>query len=85
MAPATQAFQISHDVQVEPDSDRWGRVDEHLYCGERLRAVVVARDDFGLSLPEAIEAIGARWETLKSAFPERFRVPLDGYWDGFYS
>ena len=57
----------------------WVRVDGHLYCGERLKAILAAREDLQLPLRDGIYAVQDRWVTLTSASPDRLHAPLDGY------
>jgi hypothetical protein len=77
--------QMRHYGRVSAGDGQWERVDEHLYRGERIQAIKATGEDLGLSLRESLEAVHARWTTLKTTAPGRFQVSLDGYWDGVYS
>ena len=43
------------------------------------------REDFGYSIPEAIDAFGARYEQLRETRPSEFTVTREDYGKGFYS
>jgi hypothetical protein len=60
-------------------------MDDHLYRGERIQAIAATQDEFGLALQESLAAVHGRWAGLKSEFPGRFLVTVDGYWNGVYT
>jgi hypothetical protein len=70
---------------VEHSGRQWRRVDDHLCRGQRIQAIAAAREEFGFTLRESIEAVHDRWTALKSTVPDRFLVPLDGYCDAVYT
>jgi hypothetical protein len=69
-----------------PDSDpRWEHTDSLLFKGSRIKALQAARDDFDLSVREAIENVGQRFSYLADHDPASFQVPLAGYWEGLHT
>lgn len=72
---------------TEPgDADpRWATVDELLFSGARLPALVAAREAFDWSLEQAIDRVPVRWQRLVETAPQSFTVPIEGYWDRVYT
>src|SRR5262249_243276 len=70
---------------VAPDDPHWVEVDPLLFSGQRIQTTAALRQTFGIALREAIVAAGERFELLSQTRRADFTVPLDGYWDGFYS
>lgn len=64
---------------------RAGSVPIPSFQGARIQAFQAFREDFGLSLREAIEHVGERFSYLADYQQDHRQVPLAGYWDGFYS
>jgi hypothetical protein len=60
-------------------------IDPLLFAGLRIRALAALQEVASLPLSEAIDLLGDRQRHLAESAPQRFTVPLDGYWDGFYT
>jgi hypothetical protein len=69
---------------VTDAEEQWREVDELLFTGRPILAIKTARKFCG-SLGAATDEVQERWKHLRATTPERFLVPLDGYWSGFYS
>ena len=70
---------------IAEDDERWAKVDDLLFQGARLPALVAAREAFGWSLQQAIVRVLERWQRLVDTSPQAFTVPIDGYWNGVYT
>lgn len=64
---------------------RWEAVDELLFAGSRLQALAQLQGSFDLDLHAAIESLGERFDHLREHREAEFRVPVSGFWDGFYT
>ena len=71
-------------VTSRPDVD-WSNVDALLFDGRRIEALAATRELLDAGLADAIPALGSRWESLLAEQGGRFTVPVEGYWDGFYT
>ncbi len=50
-----------------------------------FRLFVALREEFGYSIPEAIDAFSERYERLRETRPEEFAVSREDYGRNFYS
>lgn len=66
-------------------TDRQAVIDEHILHRRILPALTVLREEFGYSIPEAIDAFSARYEQLREARPHEFTVSREDYGKNFYS
>ena len=60
-------------------------LDALIFAGHKLLAVRLVREQRGCSLPEALDALVARYRELRASQPERFSRDDAAYWEGFYS
>ena len=56
-----------------------------ILAGHKLPAVRLVRQQRGCSLPEALDALVARYRELRASLPERFSHDDAAYWESFYS
>jgi hypothetical protein len=66
-------------------ADRLAVIDEHIVHHRILPALVALREEFGYSIPEAIDAFNERYEQLREARPQEFTVSREDYGKNFYS
>jgi hypothetical protein len=66
-------------------SDRSAEIDEHILHGRIFPALKAMREDFGYSIPEAIDAFSARYEQLRETRPSEFTVTRENYGKNFHS
>jgi hypothetical protein len=66
-------------------TDRSAAIDEHIFHNRILPAMVILREEFGYSIPEAIDAFYARYEHLRETRPQDFAVSRGEYGKNFYS
>ena len=66
-------------------TDRSAEIDEHILHGRMLPALKALREDFGYSIPEAIDAFSKRYEHLRERRPSEFTVSREDYGKNFYS
>jgi hypothetical protein len=60
-------------------------IDEHILHGRMFPALKAMREDFGYSIPEAIDAFSVRYEQLRETRPHEFTVSREDYGKNFYS
>ena len=60
-------------------------VDQLLFAGRIIEAMMTFRAHTGLGLGMTIERLGERIEHLKGTSPDRFTVPLEGYGRDVYT
>ncbi len=65
--------------------DNIADLDGLLFKGDKMRWLLKYRQTNKTDLREAQGALKDRFEYLKSNHSEKFEVPLESYWDGFYS
>jgi hypothetical protein len=66
-------------------TDRLAAIDEHILHHRMLPALVALREEFGYSIPEAIDAFSKRYEQLRETRPQEFTVSREDYGRNFYS
>jgi len=69
---------VAHSIDWEP-------IDELLFDRRVLDAIAHYREAVGCGLQQATTDVPQRIGWLMEHESERFRVPLEGYGDGFYS
>ena len=65
--------------------EQWKVVDEDLFAGVKLQALVKIRQFSGSGLSEASETMYARYNKLRAEQPEQFKQSDEEYWQGWYS
>ena len=66
-------------------TDRVAAIDEHILYNRIFPALVALREEFGYSIPEAIDAFSERYERLRETRSEEFTVSRKDYGQNFYS
>ena len=66
-------------------AERLAAIDEHILHNRIFPALVALREEFGYSIPEAIDAFNERYEQLRETRPEEFTVSREDYGQNFYS
>lgn len=66
-------------------TDRQAAIDEHILRHRILPALAALREDFGYSIPEAIDAFSKRYEQLRETRSQEFTVSREDYGNNFYS
>jgi hypothetical protein len=62
------------------------RLDAHIVAQEIVQGIVLLRSTTAaVSLPEALELFGVRYEELRAARDADFACSAEEYWNGFYS
>ncbi len=65
-------------------AEQWSTVDEDLFAGVKLQALVKIRQFSGLGLNEALEQMYARYRKLRAEQPDRFVQGHEEYWQGWH-
>ncbi|MEU9833475.1 hypothetical protein AB0D67_18305 [Streptosporangium sp. NPDC048047] len=65
--------------------DPWKAIDDHIVNERILPTLSIMREEFGDSIPEAIDRFAERYEVLRTARPDAFTKPREEYGRGFYS
>ncbi|MGI5491476.1 hypothetical protein [Microtetraspora malaysiensis] len=65
--------------------DLWMAIDDHIVNERILSALLIMRQEFGDTIPEAIDRFTERYESLRKARPGAFRKSREEYGRGFYS
>jgi len=66
-------------------TNRLAVIDEHILHHRMLAALTLLREEFGYSIPEAIDAFSGRYEALRATRPLEFTVSREDYGQNFYS
>jgi hypothetical protein len=66
-------------------TDRSAEIDEYILHGRMFPALKALREDFGYSIPGAIDAFSKRYEHLRETRPHEFTVSHEDYGKDFYS
>ncbi len=66
-------------------TERLAAIDEHILNRRIIPAIKALREEFGYSLPEALDAFYKRYEQLRETRPLEFTVSREDYGRGFYS
>ncbi|MEU7862044.1 hypothetical protein [Nonomuraea sp. NPDC049141] len=66
-------------------SGPWDAIDGHVFAERIIQALMIIRDQFGDTVPEAIDRFGERYEYLRETRPDDFAKPREEYGRGFYS
>lgn len=64
---------------------RWEAIDREILAGRKIQAIVLIREEFGSGIPEAVDILSQRYESLRRTRPAAFTTGPDTYWDGFHS
>jgi hypothetical protein len=72
-------------VMMIPVTDRLAVIDEHILHHRILPALIALREEFGYSIPQAINAFNERYEQLRKSRPQDFTVNREDYGKNFYS
>jgi hypothetical protein len=67
------------------DQSLESKLDELIIANRKLEALLLLRQERGLSIPEALDAFTARYKQLRAEAPDRFTCDDKKYWEGFYS
>ncbi|MGV9382072.1 hypothetical protein ACWDRB_40110 [Nonomuraea sp. NPDC003707] len=65
--------------------DLWTIIDDHIVNERIIQALLIMRQEFGDSIPEAIDRFAERYEALREARPDAFGKSRKEYGRGFYS
>jgi hypothetical protein len=65
--------------------EQWNLVDEDLFAGNKLQAVMKIRQFTGLNLSEVGEMMYSRYRKLRDEQPHKFIQSHEEYWQGWYS
>ena len=60
-------------------------IDEHILQHQILPALLLLREEFGYSIPEAIDGFDKRYEQLRASRPQDFTLSREDYGRNFYS
>ncbi|WP_035604754.1 hypothetical protein [Haloferula sp. BvORR071] len=71
-------------MSVTLTDDQWNPIDEELFSGGRIRALVMLRAITDLSIHDGAYLLEDRVSFLSKSSPQRFTVSTSGYWDDFY-
>jgi hypothetical protein len=63
----------------------WGAIDPLIFDGRIVEGMIAIRKVTRDGIREAIDCYSERYRLLRDSRPEKFKVPHEGYWDGFYS
>jgi hypothetical protein len=66
-------------------TERLAAIDERILHHHIVRALVLLREEFGYSIPEAIDAFDKRYEQLRASRPQDFTLCREDYGRNFYS
>jgi hypothetical protein len=66
-------------------TERLAAIDDHILQHRIAAALALLREEYGYSIPEAIDAFQARYDELRAARPRDFTVGPDVYGMNFYS
>ncbi|MBT2209263.1 hypothetical protein [Actinomadura sp. NEAU-AAG7] len=66
-------------------TDRWPEIDEHIVSNRIIQALVILREVFEYSIPQAIDALSARHRLLRETRPDDFTASNEEYGRNFYS
>jgi len=66
-------------------ADRWAEIDEHILQHRIIQALKALRDDFGYSLPQAIDAFDGRYKQLRETWAQEFAVRHEDYGKNVYT
>jgi len=60
-------------------------LDGLVFRGQIIPSFVFLRETLNISLPECQAYLRDRFDALRKATPEKFRVNIENYWNNFYS
>jgi hypothetical protein len=86
--PSRAAVRAVPKLIVREDAlvgDLWTVIDDHIVNERILQALLIIRQEFGDSIPEAIDRFAERYESLRKARPDAFGKSREEYGRGFYS
>jgi hypothetical protein len=66
-------------------ADRWAAIDEHILSHRIVQALKALRDEFGYSIPQAIDAFDTRYKQLRGTRPDEFAVRHEDYGKNVYT
>ena len=66
-------------------TERLAAIDEHIIHNRIVLALAALRDEFGYSIPEAIDTFSERYDRLRDTRPLEFTVSREDYGQNFYS
>lgn len=71
-------------ISIHPKDNEWQPIDEAIYAGKILSAIICYREVIHCDLGTAIFAIHDRLDMLNTV-PKHFIVDIETYWQVFYS
>ena len=72
-------------MDLELTDEQWEPIDEAILLNQKIMALKAIRAAAGVSLRDAIFALGDRYAVLRKSRPEEFACGPETYWEGFYS
>ncbi|MBB4934617.1 tryptophan synthase alpha subunit [Lipingzhangella halophila] len=66
-------------------TDLWAPIDPLIFDGKRIQAAHLIKHQFGYTLQQTIDALGERFQELSRTRPDEFTVPIESYFDNFYT
>jgi hypothetical protein len=60
-------------------------IDRLIFAGHRIQAVRLICEQRGCNLPDALDALVARYRELRASRPDGFACDEEAYWAEFYS